>query len=318
MTDTSNKFILVTGGAGFIGSHTVDFLLEKNYKVKVYDNLSTGNIDNIKHNLKNPDFEFMYGDLLDLERLRKAFVNVYAVCHLGAVGSVPKSIADPYSTHNANVNGFFNVLLVAKELNIKRIVYASSSSVYGDNDDLIKTECQIGIQLSPYAISKYIDELYAKIFTSVYSMECIGLRYFNVFGVRQNPLGDYAAVIPKFINQLSNNEQPTINGDGTIARDFTHVSNVVEANFLALTSTNKKSFGEVFNIGCGNKITLNEMYRTIKTLLNKQIEPKYVEYRKGDILLSQADITKAQQILNYNPKTNFNQGIIQTIINKNQ
>lgn len=305
--------ILVTGGAGFIGSHICDYLLENNHQVRVIDNLITGNKKNIEHHLNNTNFEFFYGDISNLENVRKACKDIDAICHQAALGSVPRSIEDPLSSHNANVNGFLNILLVAKENNIKRIVYASSSSVYGDEQQLPKVENRIGKQLSPYAITKYIDEIYGRIFTDLYGMECIGMRYFNVFGPRQDPNGAYAAVIPKFITSLKNNISPTINGDGNYSRDFTFVKNVVEANYLALTTKNHKCFGEIFNIGAGGRITILEMYNSIKGIIGSELNPTFGPIRKGDIPHSNANIDKAKELLNYNPQINFNEGIKLTI-----
>lgn len=305
--------VLVTGGCGFIGSHLCDFFINNNYFVRVVDNLSTGNKNNISHLISNPNFEYMYGDITNLDVVRKACNGIDIICHQAALGSVPRSVSDPLTSHNTNVNGFLNILTAAKENSIKRVVYASSSSVYGNNPVLPKQEHRIGKQLSPYAITKYIDELYARIFTELYGMECIGLRYFNVFGPRQDPNGPYAAVIPKFISFLKQNIQPTINGDGNYSRDFTYIDNVVQANYLALTTTNSQCFGEVFNIGAGGRVTILEMYNIIKETLNKDVAPIFGNLRAGDIPHSNADISKAQQMLNYNPTVTFNEGIQKTI-----
>lgn len=310
----SNKQkILCTGGAGFIGSHLVEFLLNNNFHVRVLDNLSTGNKNNIGHLINNPNFEFIYGDITDLETCKKACSNIDIICHQAALGSVTRSVDDPLTSHNTNINGFLNILIAAKENKIKRIVYASSSSVYGDNQLLPKKESLIGRHLSPYAITKYVDELYAKIFTDIYGLECIGLRYFNVFGPRQNPNDQYSAVIPKFIYLLKQNKQPIIHGDGLQSRDFTYVDNVVLANYLALTTNNKECFGEVFNIGNASPVTVNSMLKTIKNILNKDIEPIFGPKRIGDILHSDADITKAKNMLGYKPITTFEEGIRKTI-----
>jgi UDP-N-acetylglucosamine 4-epimerase len=303
------KRILITGGAGFIGSNIVDYLLKNNFYVRVIDNLATGNKNNIKHHLDNPNFEFMYGDITNLEQLRKACKDVDAICHQAALGSVPRSIEDPLSSHNANVNGFLNVLLAAKENGIKRIVYASSSSVYGDEPNLPKIEQRIGKQLSPYAVTKYIDELYGRLFSELYDMECIGFRYFNVFGPRQDPNGPYAAVIPKFIDCLRKGVSPTINGDGTYSRDFTYVENVVQANFLGLTTNNAACFGQIFNIGAGGRVTISEMYEMIKESMGLDIKANHRENRKGDIPHSNADVNKAKELLGYEPEIDFKTGI---------
>jgi UDP-N-acetylglucosamine 4-epimerase len=305
--------ILVTGGAGFIGSNIVKFLLENNHTVRVIDNLITGHLENINEFIDHPNFEFILCDITNIDDLRKNMCNIDAITHQAALGSVPRSVNDPLTSHNTNVNGFLNILIVAKELNIKRIVYASSSSVYGDNNELPKIENKIGNQLSPYAITKYIDELYARIFTQLYDLECIGLRYFNVFGPKQDPNGVYAAVIPKFITQIKNNLDVTINGDGNNSRDFTYIDNVVRANYLALTTDNKQCFGEIFNIGAGGRITILEMFNIIKNILNSDKIPIFGPNRKGDIPHSNADIEKAKLLLNYDPKISFEEGIIKTI-----
>lgn len=305
--------ILLTGGAGFIGSHIATYLVTNNYNVRVLDNLSTGNKKNIEHLFKYTNFEFMYGDISNMESVRKACKGIDLICNQAAIGSVPRSVDDPLTSHNNNVNGFLNVLLVAREYGIKRIVYASSSSVYGDNETLPKKEENIGNQLSPYAITKYIDELYANLFSKLYGLECIGMRYFNVFGPRQDPNGQYAAVIPKFITLLNENKSPIINGDGSYSRDFTYVDNVVKANYLALFTENKECYGTVFNIGAGGRITVLEMYNKIKQCMNKNIEPIFGENRVGDIHHSNANIDKAQKLLGYNPEISFEQGIEKTI-----
>jgi UDP-N-acetylglucosamine 4-epimerase len=303
------KRILITGGAGFIGSNITDFLLEKNYMVRVLDNLSTGNKNNLSHHSGNPNFEFMYGDVTNLEHVRKACKDIDAICHQAALGSVPRSIEDPLSSHNANVNGYLNILVAAKENNIKRVVYASSSSVYGDEPNLPKLESRIGKQLSPYAVTKYIDELYGRLFSELYDMECIGFRYFNVFGPRQDPNGPYAAVIPKFIDCLKKGIAPTINGDGKYSRDFTYVENVVQANFLGLTVENPNCFGQIFNIGAGGRITIGEMYEMIRESMGVDLKANHRENRKGDIPHSNANVDKAKELLGYEPKIDFKTGI---------
>jgi UDP-N-acetylglucosamine 4-epimerase len=311
----TNCNILVTGGAGFIGSHIVEHFIKKNVKfIRILDNLSTGNKNNIQKFLDQySNIEFMYGDISDINICKKAMKNIDIVSHQAAIGSVSKSIEDPLSSHIANVNGFLNILISAKENNIKRIVYASSSSVYGDNQDLPKCEDKIGNVLSPYASTKLIDEIYANLFSRCYGMECIGLRYFNVFGSRQNPNGAYAAVIPKFINSIKNNVSPQINGDGNFSRDFTYVDNIVFANILALSTTNKECYGQVFNIGTGGQISINDLFNIIKRELKSNVEPIYGEERKGDIPHSNADISKAIFMLEYNPIVSFDEGIIKTI-----
>ena len=304
--------VLVTGGAGFIGSNIVEELLKMGVKkVRVLDNLSTGKKSNINNFLeKNENLEFVYGDISNLETTRKAVKGMDVICHQAALGSVPRSINDPLSSHISNVNGFLNILISAKEEKIKRIVYASSSSVYGDEEELPKMEEKVGNVLSPYAATKKIDEIYAGVFTKCYDMECIGLRYFNVFGPRQDPKGVYAAVIPKFIDIMKNGNSPTINGDGSFSRDFTYVDNVVQANIKALTTNNKESYGTVFNIGAGGRITILELVDAINKGLNTNIKPILGENRPGDIPHSNACIDKAKNILNYEPKISFEQGII--------
>ena len=307
------SFILLTGGAGFIGSNITKYLLDNGHKVRVLDNLSTGHRRNIEPFINHPNFDFVEGDITNIDTLRIVCQNVNIICNQAALGSVPRSVENPLISHNNNVNGFLNVLIVAKEMNIKRIVYASSSSVYGDSNVLPKIEDIIGKPLSPYAVTKYVNELYANVFSKLYDLECIGLRYFNVFGPNQDPNGAYAAVIPKFIKSLKENISPTINGDGQYSRDFTFVDNVVQANYLAMTTTNKECFGDIFNIGAGGRITMLELYKSIATNMNSDLEPKFGNYRKGDIPHSNADISKAKNLLNYNPTVSFDEGIKKTI-----
>ena len=303
--------ILVTGGAGFIGSNIVETLLNNGAKhVVILDNLITGKMENIKFLLdKYNNLEFIYGDISNLEICRKAVRNIDVISHQAALGSVPRSIDDPLSSHLSNVNGFINILIAAKEKNIKRIVYASSSSVYGDNDILPKIEENVGKVLSPYAATKAIDEIYAGVFTKCYEMECIGLRYFNIFGPRQDPNGMYAAVIPKFINLMKNGISPIINGDGKYSRDFTYVENAVQANILALTTENNECFGEACNIGTGNQITLLELIENINNELKSNIQPIFGQIRAGDVPHSNADINKAYKMLGYKPKIMFKDGL---------
>jgi len=307
----SNVSILVTGGAGFIGSNIVEFLLKNNVKkVRVIDNLSTGNKNNLKPFLEKYDnVEFMYGDISRLEDCRKAVKGMDVITNQAALGSVPRSINDPLSSHISNVNGFLNILIAAKEEGIKRVVYASSSSVYGDHPVLPKKEENTGSVLSPYAVTKAVDELYAGVFSKCYDMECIGLRYFNVFGPRQDPKGAYAAVIPKFIDIMKKGKQPTINGDGSFSRDFTYIDNVVQANIKALTTSNKECYGEVFNIGAGGRITILELVDAINKGLKTNIKPILGPNRAGDIPHSNADISKAKSMLDYEPKIQFYEGI---------
>ena len=309
------KNILVTGGAGFIGSNIVEILLSNGVKsVRIMDNLVTGKIDNIQFLLdKYENVEFLRGDISNIEECRKAMSGIDLVCHQAALGSVPRSINDPLSSHISNVNGFLNILLAAKEKGLKRIVYASSSSVYGDDCKLPKVEENLGNVLSPYAATKKIDEIYADVFTKCYDMECIGLRYFNIFGPRQDPNGAYAAVIPKFIAVMREEKSPVINGDGSFSRDFTYIDNAVQANILALTTSNNRCFGEAFNIGAGGQTTIKDLVKTINLGLNSEIEPILGTNRPGDIPHSNADISKAKNILGYDPKVLFDEGIIKTI-----
>jgi UDP-N-acetylglucosamine 4-epimerase len=313
-----NLNILVTGGAGFIGSNIVETLLSKGVnKIVILDNLITGKKENIQKMLDdNKNVEFIYGDIANLEICRKAVQNIDIICHQAAIGSVPRSVADPLTSHIANVNGFLNILIAAKEEGIKRVVYASSSSVYGDHPVLPKVEENTGNVLSPYAATKAIDEIYAQVFTRCYSMECIGLRYFNIFGPRQDPNGMYAAVIPKFINLMRQGKQPTINGDGTFSRDFTYVENAVQANILALTTENKECFGQAFNIGAGGQSSLLKLIEILKKELKVDIDPIFGPNRAGDIPHSNADISKAQNMLGYNPEISFEKGM-EKYINKN-
>ncbi len=311
-----NLSILVTGGAGFIGSNIVEYLLSHKTKyVRVLDNLSTGSKTNIEPFIKKfPNIEFMWGDIRNLETCRKACKDIDVICHQAALGSVPRSIDNPLDSHDVNVNGFINILVAAKENSIKRVVYASSSSVYGTNNKAIKIENENGEPLSPYAVTKYVDELYANVFCRVYGMQCIGLRYFNVFGPRQNPDGVYAAVIPKFIKLVVNNESPIINGDGTYSRDFTYIDNVVHANMLALTTTNTECFGQVFNVGTNNSISINELFDLIKKFVdNKNCEAVYGPNRRGDVPYSNASIDKISTFLGYQPKIYFVDGLRNTV-----
>jgi UDP-N-acetylglucosamine/UDP-N-acetylgalactosamine 4-epimerase len=310
-----NKNILVTGGCGFIGSNIVEKLLLAGVKkVRILDNLSTGYLKNINYLLKQfNNLEFVYGDITNLESCRKAMKDVDIVCHQAALGSVPRSIIDPLSSHQSNVNGFFNILLAAKENDIKRIVYASSSSVYGDSETLPKVENKTGNLLSPYAATKAIDEIYGSIFTLNYQMECIGLRYFNVFGPKQDPNSVYAAVIPKFTNLMLKGNKPTINGDGRYSRDFTYIDNVVQANILAMTTNNKRCFGEAFNIGAGGKFSILHLFNTLKDIIDFKGGPKFGPLRAGDIPHSNADISKAMNYLKYDPKVQFEEGINNTV-----
>lgn len=307
-----NLSFLVTGGAGFIGSHIAEYLLLNGAKyVRIVDNLSTGSIRNISHLLdKYNNLEFIYGDLVNPITCTNVVKDMDIICHQAALGSIPRSINDPLATHNSNVNGFMNLLVAAKDSGIKRFVYASSSSVYGDIDMHPKIEQHIGTHLSPYAVSKYMCELYGNLFGKLYDMECIGLRYFNVFGPRQSANNSYAAVIPTFINNLLNDRQSTINGDGGYTRDFTYVANVVDANMKAMLTNNNCG---IFNIGCGSTTSINKLYQTLQEITDKQIPAIYNPPRRGDIAHSLADITKAQTLLQYTPRYDLLDGLKYTV-----
>lgn len=311
-----NLSVLITGGAGFIGSHIVEYLINNKVKyLRILDNLSTGSRTNIDQFLnKFSNVEFIWGDIRNLETCRQVCNGIDVICHQAALGSVPRSINNPLDSHDVNVNGFMNILIAAKEKSIRRIVYASSSSVYGTNNKSVKIENENGELMSPYAVTKYVDELYANVFTRVYGMECIGLRYFNVFGPRQNPNGVYAAVIPKFIKSVVNNESPIINGDGTYSRDFTYVDNVVYANILALTTDNNKCFGQAFNVGTNNSISINELFKMIKIFVkNDNCEASYGPNRQGDVPYSNASVEKISTLLKYQPKIYFVDGLKKTV-----
>lgn len=310
----TNQSFLITGAAGFIGSHIVEYLLNNGAKfVRVLDNLSNGKIDNVKIFEKYPNYEFIDGDIVDFNTCQIACKGIDKVCHQAAVGSVPRSVKNPINTNESNVSGFLNMAFAAKEAGIKRFVYASSSSVYGDDLTLPKVEEKVGNPMSPYAVSKKTNELYGKVFHDLYEMEMVGLRYFNVFGPRQDPYGQYAAVIPLFIKAILNNEPVFIDGDGEQTRDFTYVDNAVQANILSLSTDNNKAFGEVFNVAVGQNYSVNYLYNAIKEQLKLEHHPTYREARKGDIRNSLADISKAKSLLNYNPQYSFQKGLPLTI-----
>lgn len=313
--DLKNLSILVTGGAGFIGSNIVEYLINNEVKfVRILDNLSTGNKNNIEPFLGANNIEFMWGDIRDLETCRRACKNIDIICHQAALGSVPRSIDNPLDSHNVNVNGFVHILCAAKEAGIKRVVYASSSSVYGSNVERVKVEDENKKPLSPYSVTKCVDELYGHIFSHTYDMECIGLRYFNVFGPRQNPNGAYAAVIPKFIKIISCGQNPVIYGTGEFSRDFTYIDNIVYANILALTTNNTECYGQVFNVGTNNSVSINDLFNHIKKILNNEISvPIYTESRKGDVPNSNASIINISRMLGYSPKIYFIEGLEKTV-----
>lgn len=303
--------ILVTGGAGFIGSNLVESLL-KNPQVelvRVLDNLATGTIKNIEEFVSNPKFEFLEGDIRNYEACLKATDGIDLVSHQAALGSVPRSINDPLTTNEVNISGTLNIFTAAKENRIKRVVYAASSSTYGDHPGLPKVEDAIGNPLSPYAVTKYVNELYAKVYANAYGLQTIGLRYFNVFGPKQNPAGPYAAVIPLFIKAVLDNEPPTINGDGEHSRDFTYVANAVHANECALFTQNAKAVNEVYNVAIGERTSLNQLFEMIKEVGGSDLAPKYGPERKGDVKHSLADISKAKELMTYHPSVSIKQGL---------
>ena len=319
MDKIENSKVLVTGGAGFIGSNLIEVLLEQNNKVICLDNFMTGKRENIKAFLDNSDFVLIEGDIRDLATCRKACEGVDYVLHQAALGSVPRSLKDPMSSAEVNISGFVNVLFAAQEAKVKRFVYAASSSTYGDSEVLPKVEEEIGKPLSPYAITKYVNELYAENFGRIYGIETIGLRYFNVFGKRQDPCGDYAAVIPKFVSSMIKHESPTINGDGSYSRDFTYIKNVVEANQLAALVTNPEAINTVYNIAYGESTTLNELYTELQENLTKldpeiaNVDPCHGPEREGDIPHSLACIDKARELLGYDPQYDLDKGLQEAI-----
>ena len=314
-----NKTILVTGGAGFIGSNLCEVLLQMENNVICLDNFSTGKRDNIQSFLSNPKFTLIEGDIRSLDDCKEATKNVDYILHQAALGSVPRSIADPITTNDVNISGFLNMLVAARDAGVKRFVYAASSSTYGDSESLPKNEDVIGKPLSPYAITKYVNELYADIFQKTYGLDTIGLRYFNVFGRRQDPDGAYAAVIPKFVSQLINHESPVINGDGEFSRDFTYIDNVIQMNLLSMSSENPKAINTVYNVAFGERATLNKLVESLKISLKQfdkgiaDVEIKYGPIRKGDIPHSLASIEKAKELLGYNPKYSLSDGLQEAI-----
>ena len=303
-----DSVFLVTGGAGFIGSNLCEAVLEMGYKVRCLDNLSTGKQANVDMFLDNPNYTFIHGDIRDLDTCLEACDGVDYVLNQAAWGSVPRSIEMPLLYEEINIRGTLNMMEAARQKNVKKFVYASSSSVYGDHPVLPKTEGQEGNLLSPYALTKRVDEEYAKLYTKLYNLDTYGMRYFNVFGRRQDPDGAYAAVIPKFIKQLMNDEAPTINGDGKQSRDFTFVENVVEANLKACLAPHEAA-GNAFNIAYGGREYLIDIYYALCRALGKDIEPVFGPDRAGDIKHSNADITKAKTMLGYDPDYNFEKGL---------
>ena len=314
-----NKKILVTGGAGFIGSNLCQELLRLDNEVVCFDNFTTGKRGNIIEFFENPNFTFIEGDIRKLEDCMNATKDIDYVLHQAALGSVPRSIKDPITSNEVNVSGFLNMLVASRDNGVKRFVYAASSSTYGDSESMPKVEHVIGKPLSPYAITKYVNELYADVFSKTYGLETIGLRYFNVFGRRQDPNGAYAAVIPKFVSELMKGESPIINGDGNYSRDFTYIDNVIQANLLSLVTTNEKAINTVYNIAYGDRNTLNDLMKYLKQYLSEfdskisNIQVIHGPNRVGDIPHSHASIAKAKENLNYNPEFTLQQGLKEAI-----
>lgn len=306
--------ILITGGAGFIGSNLAEILLqdERVSFVRILDNLATGSAKNIKTFNGHPKFEFVQDDIRSYDACLAACESIDLISHQAALGSVPRSVADPLTTNNVNITGTLNIFTAAKEKNIKRIVYAASSSTYGDHRGLPKVEDKIGSPLSPYAVTKYVNELYARVYASLYDMKFIGLRYFNIFGPRQDPQGPYAAVIPLFIKGLLENKPPVINGDGSHSRDFTFVDNAVQANILSLFTENENAHNQVYNIACGHQTSLLQLFNYLKQEAKSDLEPLYGPERKGDVKHSLADISKAQKLLGFNPLISVSEGLKKT------
>ena len=312
--DISQNSFLITGGAGFIGSHIVDYLLTNGAKkVRVLDNLATGLQSNVDLFLQHPNYEFINGDIRDFATCQRACEGIDYVSHQAALGSVPRSVKDPVASNEVNVTGFLNMLTAAKDAAVKTFVYASSSAVYGDEPNLPKVEERIGNPLSPYAVTKKTNELYADVFSKLYGMNIIGFRYFNVFGERQDPNGPYAAVMPLFVSGIINNTPVYINGDGEQTRDFTYVDNAVQANIRGMLSENPASFGQVYNIAVGEKFSVNFLYKAIRELLQIPHEATYRQEREGDIRNSLADISKAKNLLGYNPQYRFEDGLKLTV-----
>ena len=311
--------IVITGCAGFIGSNLTEYFLNKGYQIVGLDNFATGHLKNIQHLMSNANFEFFEGDIRDVETCHKVCVGADYVLHQAALGSVPRSLKDPLTSNEVNVNGFLNMLWAAKEAGVKRFVYAASSSTYGDSESLPKVEEVIGKPLSPYAITKYVNELYAQIFGKAYGIETVGLRYFNVFGRKQDPNGAYAAVIPKFVMQFMKYESPVVNGDGNYSRDFTYIDNVIQMNELAMLSENPEVVNSVFNTAFGERTTLNDMIHILKEELSKKdakianVDIVYGPTRAGDIPHSLASIDKAKTILRYQPEFSLKQGLVEAV-----
>jgi len=311
--------ILITGGAGFIGTNLCEYFLSKGYFVICLDNFATGHKHNISEFLVHENFKLIEGDIRNLEQCKNAVIGVDYVLHQAALGSVPRSINDPITSNEVNVSGFLNMLVASKDAGVQRFIYAASSSTYGDSESLPKVEDKIGKPLSPYAITKYVNELYAEIFSNTYGFETIGLRYFNVFGRRQDPNGAYAAVIPKFVMQLMKHESLVINGDGNFSRDFTYIDNVIQMNELAMLTQNPEAINTVYNTAYGDRTTLNDMVSYLKEYLSEfdsaiaGVDVVYGPNRVGDIPHSLASIDKAKKLLNYNPKYSFQDGLKEAV-----
>ena len=315
----TNKNILVTGGAGFIGSNLCEELLRLGNKVVCLDNFAIGKRKNIEELFEDVNFTLIEGDIRNLDDCLKATKGIDFVLHQAALGSVPRSIKDPINTNEVNVSGFLNMLVASRDNLVKRFVFAASSSTYGDSKIMPKVEDIIGTPLSPYAITKYVNELYANIFSKTYGLETIGLRYFNVYGRRQDPNGAYAAVIPKFVSQLMKGSSPTINGDGSYSRDFTYIDDVIKANLLSLVTKNEKSINTVYNVAYGERNTLNDLMTYLKEYLSEfeskisEVKVIYGPNRAGDIPHSHASINKSKKLLNYNPQFSLKQGLKEAV-----
>ena len=311
--------ILVTGGAGFIGSNLCEKLLSLNSKVVCLDNFATGKRENLEAIKGNPYFTLIEGDIRNLEDCKRAVTGVDFVLHEAALGSVPRSINDPITSNEVNISGFLNMLVAARDAEVKRFVYAASSSTYGDSEALPKVEDEIGKPLSPYAITKYVNELYADIFHETYDLDVIGLRYFNVFGRKQDPNGAYAAVIPKFVMQFMQHESPVINGDGTYSRDFTYIDNVIQMNLLALTTDNQDALNQVYNTAVGDRTTLVQLTQLLKENLAEydaeiaEVDVKHGPNRPGDIPHSLASVDKAKELLGYDPEFDIKSGLREAV-----